>query len=84
MRCERRLRTKLQEYKTNSPSKAEICDLFQTMKPCLHNHLQDSCGNSITRESFMGMFDALVSPCATITSDNQIEHNNIDDEVEVL
>ncbi|XP_044267271.1 uncharacterized protein LOC123013035 [Tribolium madens] len=82
MRCERRLRTKLQEYKKKSPTKADICEFAHSMKPCFKEHLDDSCGNAITKESFMGMFDAMVAPCS-IVSKNQLDTNHIN-EVEVL
>ncbi|RZC42082.1 uncharacterized protein BDFB_012423, partial [Asbolus verrucosus] len=82
IRCERRLKTKFQQYKNKPPTKNDICELANSFKPCLHNHLQDSCGNQITRESFMGIFDALTVPCKTVTN-NQIEYNTVN-EVELL
>lgn len=39
---------------------------MQSMKGCFHNHLQDSCGNAITRESFMGVFNAAISVCSSV------------------
>ncbi|XP_063921738.1 uncharacterized protein LOC135136409 [Zophobas morio] len=83
MRCERRVRTKLQQFKNKPPTKTEICELAQSMKPCLHNHLQESCGNGITRESFMGMFDAVTAPCNNRGS-NQIEYNTVNEVVEAF
>ncbi|EFA10007.1 uncharacterized protein LOC661814 [Tribolium castaneum] len=82
MRCGRRMRTKLQQFKKKSPTKSDICEFAQSMKPCLKEHLDESCGNAITKESFMGMFDAMMAPCSGV-SKNQLETNYIN-EVEIL
>jgi hypothetical protein len=82
MRCERRIKSKLQQFQKNSPTKTDICEMANSYKPCLYNHLQSSCGNRITREAFTGLFDAMTSPCKTV-QDNGFERNDIN-EVELL
>lgn len=52
---------------------------MQSMKGCFHNHVQSSCGNAITRESFMGLFNAAASVCSSVEPTSiEVDANEID------
>lgn len=66
------------------PSKDELCELANSLKPCLQNHVEHSCTHPITREAFIGMYDAITAPCGKMSQNgNRSDDVNLN-EIEVL
>ncbi|XP_023023450.2 uncharacterized protein [Leptinotarsa decemlineata] len=78
-RCMLKVHLKLEEYSSEVPSKAEICNFIKSLKGCFKSHLSLSCGNPITREAFMDLFETTMKRC----DDDKTWTNDIKD-VEVI
>ncbi|KAJ8964561.1 hypothetical protein NQ314_004865, partial [Rhamnusium bicolor] len=62
-RCLRRIQSKLQQYNSKVPSKEEICEFMSSFKGCFESHLHSSCGHIKTREAFLNLYNAALTPC---------------------
>jgi len=73
-RCVRRLTARAQDYKRRKqyPSAQDVCEIFETFRPCVQSHLNAACGNHITREAFQQIYDESLSVCKTYKM-NEVE-----------
>ncbi|XP_057669967.1 uncharacterized protein LOC130902127 [Diorhabda carinulata] len=69
-RCILKTRSRLQQYVNSTPSKSEICEFIKSMRQCFKRHVDLSCNNVITRDSFIGLFDAVIKQCDTKLEDS--------------
>ncbi|KAJ8986009.1 hypothetical protein NQ317_013893 [Molorchus minor] len=61
--CIRRIQTKLEQFERKIPTREDVCQVIGSFRGCLQSHLQASCGNTITREAFLNVYDAIIDLC---------------------
>ncbi|CAH1118951.1 unnamed protein product [Phaedon cochleariae] len=80
-RCMMKAQSKLQTYSSQIPSKQEVCESLRSLKTCFKSHLTLACGNQVTRESFLDLFESGMKLCDEVTpspSFNEIEVLDLD------
>ncbi|CAH0554586.1 unnamed protein product [Brassicogethes aeneus] len=62
-RCIRMVQSKVEQYETKKPTKTDLCSTASSLKGCFLSHINSACNNEITRQSYIGLYDALTSEC---------------------